>query len=230
MSWFPGNNHPTDKATFAFRITVPAGITAAATGVLVGEVTDNGRTTATWRMDDPMTTYLAAVYVGDFERRERVQADGLLIRDYVPPDIGPTLADALAVAPDAIRYYETIFGPYPFDAYGTIVLPFPTGYALENQTLSVHGLYSLDPYVIAHEVVHQWIGNSVTVADWSDIWMLEGFAVYIPLMYLAEAQDFDLDAAVAELHEELRRMDATPPKGISPTNCSTSQPCTAGAL
>ena len=68
MSWFPGNNHPTDKATFAFHITVPACTTAAATGVLVEEVTDEGRTTATWHMNYPMATYVAAVYIGDFER------------------------------------------------------------------------------------------------------------------------------------------------------------------
>jgi len=214
MSWFPGNNHPTDKATFTFHLTVPAGATAAATGVLVREVTGEGATTVTWQMDDPMTTYLAAVYVGDFERRESVHSDGLVIRDYVPPDIDPTLAEALTVAPDAIRFYESIFGPYPFDAYGTLVLPFPTGYALENQTLSVHGLDSLDAYVIAHEVMHQWIGNSVTVADWSDIWMLEGFAFYLPWMYLAEAQGLDIDTAMAEFYEAMRGMNAPPPKGI----------------
>jgi len=150
MSWFPGNNHPTDKATFMFRITVPAGTTAAATGVLVEEVTDDGSTTATWQMDDPMATYLAAVYIGDFERRETLLADGLLIRDYVPPDFDPTLTSALSIAPDAIRYFETIFGPYPFEAYGTLVLPFETGYALENQTLSVHGARFGHPGPVHH--------------------------------------------------------------------------------
>lgn len=216
MSWFPGNNHPSDKATFTFRITVPAGATAAATGVLVEEVTSDGETTTTWQMEDPMATYLAAVYIGDFERRESVQPDGLLIRDYVPPDLDPAFDRALAIAPDAIRYYETIFGPYPFDAYGTLVLPFETGYALENQTLSVHGLDTLDPHFIAHEVMHQWIGNSVTISDWSDVWMLEGFAYYIPWMFLAESQGFDLDTAMAELYGTLDRMNATPPKGIEP--------------
>ena len=214
MSWFPGNNHPTDKATFAFHITVPAGSTAAATGVLVEEVLDEGRTTATWLMNDPMATYLAAVYVGDFERRENVQPDGLLIRDYIPPDIESGLAEALSITPDIIRYYESILGPYPFEAYGTIVLPFATGFALENQTLSVHGLDTLDPYVIAHEIMHQWFGNSVTIDDWSDIWMLEGFASYIPFMYLADAHEFDLEATMMEQHAIVISQAASPPKGI----------------
>lgn len=214
MTWFPGNNHPTDKATFTFRITVPAGVTAAATGVLVSEDTGEDTTTFTWQMDDPMTTYLAAVYIGDFERRERRLDDGLLIRDYVPPGIDPTLTEALTVASDAISYFETIFGPYPFDAYGTIVLPFPAGYALENQTLSVHGMDRLQPGIIAHEVMHQWIGNSVTVADWSDVWMLEGFATYLSWMFLAQTRDFDLEARMAELHETLIDQNVTAPKRI----------------
>ena len=70
MTWFPSNNHPSDKATFELRITVPESTTAAATGLLIDESTAGGRTTTTWRMDDPMATYLAAVYVGDFERIE----------------------------------------------------------------------------------------------------------------------------------------------------------------
>ena len=76
MSWFPSNNHPSDKATFEIRITVPEPLTAAANGILVEETSVDGNTTTTWRMDDPMATYLAAVYVGDFERVETNQPDG----------------------------------------------------------------------------------------------------------------------------------------------------------
>ena len=214
MSWFPGNNHPTDKATFTFRITVPAGSTAAATGVLVEEVLDDGRITTTWQMNDQMATYLAAVYIGDFERHEQVSPGGLLIRDYLPSGIDPALAGSLSLTPDIIRYYESILGPYPFEAYGTIVLPFATGFALENQTLSVHGLYSLDPYIIAHEIMHQWIGNAVTIDDWSDIWIHEGFAFYLPFMYLAETTGLNLGALIMQQHDIVISQTASPPKGI----------------
>ena len=138
MTWYPSNNHPTDKAAFTFRITVPDGVTAAATGLLSDETSDDGSTTTTWQMDDPMATYLAAVYIGDFERHEQRLDDGLLIRDYVPRGSDAATLEQLALAPEAI----------------------------------------IDPYVIAHEVAHQWIGNSMTVDDWSHIWLHEGFAHY----------------------------------------------------
>ena len=214
MSWFPGNNHPTDKATFEFRITVPSGTTAAANGLLVDEVTDAGRTTVAWRTDDPMATYLAAVYIGDFERRVSVQPDGLLIRDYLPPDVDPSVVEALSITPDTIRYFETIFGPYPFDVYGTLVAPFETGYAIENHTLSLHGLDALHPATIAHEVVHHWIGNSLSLSDWSDIWLLEGFATYLSVLFLADEFEFDLEDWITRVHEHLIKADTSPPKGI----------------
>ena len=214
MTWYPSNNHPTDKATFTFRITVPDGLTAAANGLLIDETSAGGRTTATWQMDDPMATYLAAVYIGDFERHEQRLDDGLLIRDYVPRGSRPSILGDLAVAAEAIRFFEEILGPYPFDAYGTIVMPFPLGYALENQTLSIHGRFAIDPYVIAHEVSHQWMGNSATVDDWSQIWLHEGFAHYLGLMFIADFYGQDIEAIMAEEHRELAVAGTSPPGDI----------------
>ncbi len=224
MTWYPANHHPTDKATFEFRLIVPSSLTAAATGVLVEETNHDDRTTTTWQMTDPMSTYLAAVYVGDFERVENRQADGLLIRDYIPrecPDIGDAgqgcasqIREALAITPEVIDYFESLLGPYPFDAYGTIVMPFPLGFALENQTLSIHGIETLTPEIIAHEIVHQWIGNSSTAQDWSEIWLHEGFATYLSHMYLDEFHDIDINTKMRELETYMAAIDAVPPNQI----------------
>ena len=214
MTWYPNNNHPTDKATFTFQITVPDGVTAAATGLLSDETSVDGSTTTTWQMDDPMATYLAAVYIGDFERHEQRLDDGLLIRDYIPRGSDASILEQLAVAPEAIRFFEEILGPYPFDAYGTIVMPFPLGFALENQTLSIHGPNTIYPYVIAHEVAHQWIGNSTTVADWSDIWLHEGFAHYLGTMFRAELEGLPVDNYMASQYRELAQDKTWPPGDI----------------
>ncbi len=214
MTWYPNNNHPSDKATFTFQLTVPDSVTAAATGLLSEETSADGLTTTTWHMDDPMATYLAAVYIGDFERHEQRLADGLLIRDYVPRGSDASVRDSLAVAPEAIRFFEEILGPYPFDAYGTIVMPFPLGFALENQTLSIHGPNTIYPYVIAHEVVHQWMGDSVTADDWSQTWLHEGFAHYLSLMFFADLTGQELVAIMAEEHRELSVAGTSPPGAI----------------
>ena len=217
MTWFPSNNHPTDKATFRIEITVPEGLTAASNGLLVAESTSGGHTTFTWRMDDPMSPYLAAVYIGDFERIDYGPLDegGPLIRDYVHRDSPPEVAEALTVTPDAIRFIEDLLGPYPFDAYGSIVMPFQLGFALENQTLSLHGAYSIGPDIIAHEAAHQWLGNSVALEDWSDIWLNEGFATYLHLMFEAEHYGGDFDATMQRLHTQVPFVAAVPPKRIA---------------
>ena len=216
MTWFPSNNHPTDKATYEIQITVPEGITAASNGLLIDETTTDGRTTYTWRMDDPMATYLAAVYIGEFERIDHgpLYPDGPVIRDYVHSTAAPEIAEALAVTPDVIAFLEDLLGPYPFDAYGTIVMPFTLGFALENQTLPVHGQASIGPGIIAHEAAHQWLGNSVTLEDWSDIWLNEGFATYLHLMFEAGQFGADFDDTMAAIYAQLIAVEEIPPKGI----------------
>jgi aminopeptidase N len=78
-----------------------------------------------------------------------------------------------------IDVLDDMFGPYPFEAYGAVVVDEDLGFALETQTLSIFGTDSYeDPVVVAHELAHQWFGNHVTLGTWRDIWLNEGFATY----------------------------------------------------
>ena len=220
MTWFPSNNHPTDKATYEIRIIVPENITAASNGILADKTTTDSKTTYTWRMDDPMATYLAAVYIGEFDRIDHGQLyeGGPLIRNYVPRDASPEITQALSVIPEVIQFLEDRLGPYPFDAYGVIVIPFSDGIALENQTLPAHGPDTISPDIIAHEVAHQWLGNSVTPDDWSESWLNEGFATYLHLMFEAEHFDLDLDDMMDQIHTQLSKAGTGPPKGVGVQN------------
>ncbi len=220
MTWFPSNNHPSDKATYEIRIIVPESVTAASNGILANKTTTDSKTTYTWRMDDPMATYLAAVYVGEFDRidHDQLYEEGPLIRNYVPRDASLEITQALSVIPEVIKFFEDRLGPYPFDTYGIIVMPFPLGFALENQTLPVHGLDTISPDIIAHEVAHQWLGNSVTPDDWSEIWLNEGFATYLHLMFEAEHFDLNLNDMMSQIHTQLSRTGVGPPKGIGAQN------------
>ncbi len=190
-SWFPANDHPTDKATYSFTITVPDGFTGAANGELTEVVEGETTTTYHWSMDAPMAPYLATVVIGDgweiVEDPVSTEEAGLPIRNVLPPDLVGATPAALEQTGEMINVLEDAFGPYPFDRYGIAVV---NGFqhALENQTLSVFGRAMVDApffeYVHVHELAHQWFGDSVSVAQWSDIWLNEGFATFSELLWV----------------------------------------------
>ena len=211
-TWFPANDHPLDKATYTVRLTVQEGFVGISGGLLTSiEPADGGGSTYTWSSEFTMTSYLVPLAVGDFDRIERGLVEGILVRDYVDPDVDPPLLEDLDRVPEALEWMISVFGPYPFEAYGTIALDTDFGGALETQTMSTHGPSALGMPVLVHELAHQWFGNSVSVADWSDIWLNEGFATYAEWLWIEHDRGRTLyDAVTASMYEAYRQL---PPPG-----------------
>jgi aminopeptidase N len=178
MAWFPGNHHPSDKATYDITVTVPTGLKAVSNGELRREDTKEGRTAFAWHVGEPMASYVAAVAVGDYETRGSKTADGLPVYVAVDPSQAKASAGVLARIPEIMEWAELNFGPYPFSSVGAIVDRVgDAGYALETQNRPVFpGAPGIG--LLVHELAHQWYGNSVTPRSWRDMWLNEGFATY----------------------------------------------------
>jgi len=173
--WYPVNDTPRDKATFDFTITVPAGLTVLANGVLVSSTNAGGKTTWIWRETDPMAPYLATATLGKFDLTTS-SVDG--IPSYVAVDPQLSKGQVLSKLPDAVRFYTSIYGPYPFNAVGAIVDSAKfVGYSLETQTKPNFPAMP-DEATLVHELSHMWFGDSLTLQQWPEIWLHEGFATW----------------------------------------------------
>ncbi|RPE40533.1 peptidase M1-like protein [Streptomyces sp. Ag109_O5-1] len=178
-TWFPSSDHPSDKATYDIRIKAPQGLTAVSNGRLVSTYDKGGSTYTHWRESRPMATYLATATIGKFDVKTGKTPSGIPIYVAIDPTLaGSNSVDVYAVTAAATDYWSQLFGPYPFEETGAIVDDMPeAGFSLEVQSKPAYSAVRNETTIV-HELAHQWFGDSVSVAQWKDIWLNEGFATY----------------------------------------------------
>ncbi|MGA5557101.1 M1 family metallopeptidase [Streptomyces lavendulocolor] len=183
-AWFPGNHHPSDKATYTLAVTVPQGLRAVSNGEPGPERTSGGRTTYTWRSTEPMASYLATLAIGRYETRTSRTPEGLPVHTAARGE--PAL---LGEIPELLAWEVEKFGPYPFSSTGAIVEPLlDVSYALETQSRPFFDKGTFTAATLVHELAHQWYGNSVSPKSWRDMWLNESFATYAEWLY---AEDYE---------------------------------------
>ena len=196
--WFPCNDVPSDRATSALTVEMPGDWISVAAGDRIRHTVEGERCTEAWQMRFPHPVYLTTLVAGPFERVE-TDWEGVPIDYLAPKGLASYLEASLGATVPALRYFSELLGQrYPFGKYTQACVPgFPFG-GMENisaTTLTIDalsdeaGLADHRPDIlVAHEIAHQWIGDLATVGRWSDIWLQEGLATYLSLMYLEHAE------------------------------------------
>ena len=198
--WIPTLDHPSAKATVTFNITAPAGDEVVANGRL-DHVTMSG-THRVWSYTEgvPIPPYCMIIGVGQFARFEPTERAATPLSYYVPQVDAPLAMKGFAPSIPSVAYFSETIAPYPYEKLALIVGATRFG-GMENssaivftstlftprssaKTSKTFGIPLSTTDVIAHEIAHQWFGDSVTESTWSDLWLSEGFATYFAGLFL----------------------------------------------
>ena len=199
-TWYPVNDHPSDKAFYDATIKSSGGMIGIFNGDEVKQTTDGDTTTTVWHLESPAASYLTTIAIGDYQETTDQGPNGLPITYWVQPKDDNAL-DWLDESPEMLSWLEDTLGPYPFDRIGAVVVP--SNSAMETQTLVTmgSGVFRADEATlrgaILHEYAHQWYGDVVTPDNWPDLWLNEGFAMYIQLLWSDSVGLMDYDSTIA---------------------------------
>lgn len=213
--WWPSVDDPADKVTAEMIFTVQSGLAAVSNGVLLStRPVPGNKTEYHWRTTYPIAPYLISIACSNystFTDSYTPQAGGspMELSYWVyPQDLSDAQID-FAVTKEIMNTYAQIFGEYPFidEKYGMAAVGF--GGAMEHQTATSYGASLITgtnvyDWINAHEVAHQWWGDSLTLVEWPDIWTHEGFATY------SEALWFETVGGPSTLQSYMAGLDSGP--------------------
>lgn len=192
--WFPCNDHPSDKATYEFLVTVPDSFSVLANGRLVSvrKAPAAGTSVFHWKQELPHSTYLTVLTAGPYAVL-RDSLNGLPLGYWVYPNDVPDAMRSFHRTPQIIDFYATLYGvPYPWAKYDQIIVP-GIGGGAESTSATILGQATIHDeraeqdfpshWLVAHEASHQWWGDLVTLSDWGHTWINEAFATYGEYLY-----------------------------------------------
>jgi len=198
--WWPNKDHPSDKPdSMALYITVPQPLVVASNGRLKDTTTnEDGTRTYHWFISTPISSYNVALNIAPYrevaDTYTSIAGDTFPVTFWVLPRHVAQAEHLMPEILDHLRFFEDVAGPYPFraDKYGVVETPH---LGMEHQTIIAYGAgfdngamtggvdWGFDA-LHHHELSHEWWGNMVTNADWSQMWLHEGFGSYMQPLYL----------------------------------------------
>jgi aminopeptidase N len=220
--WLPSIDDVNDKIEFDLQLLAPIDKVVIANGKLIDY--GNLHEVNTWRfnMKNPMSSYLVAFAIGDFNKRELVSNSGIPIELYFTPKDSLKVEPTYRYSKEIFDFLETEIGvPYPWQNYKQVPVRDFLYAGMENTTLTIFSqAFVVDSMgfndrnyvnVNAHELAHQWFGNLVTEKAGEDHWLQEGFATYYAL--LAEKEIFGDDYYYWQLYQTAEQLKAMSDEG-----------------
>ena len=190
--WFPSNDHPSDKATVEFRVTAPAAFDVIANGTLVETASlQNGTKRWHWRETTPIPVHCMVIGATEFAIVRAGADEGVELSYWLYPRDRDFGVQQFGRALQMLDFYGQLVGPYPYDKLAIVESSTRFG-GMENASAIfldekvINGTRPLES-LVAHEIAHQWFGDSVSQRDWRDLWLSEGFATYFGALFFERA-------------------------------------------
>ena len=208
-SWFPCNDHPSAKAAFRIQISTESRYRAVANGKLESRRTRASQTVWTYEQPEPTSTYLITLQIGLYQTAQLARAP-IPIRAALPERLRADFDHDFARQPEMMKLFIELFGPYPLaNGYTVVITEDALEIPLEAQGISIFGANHCDgargsERLIAHELAHQWFGNSVTARQLRDIWLHEGFACYAEWLWSEHSGESSAEELAHHYHAQLR--------------------------
>jgi aminopeptidase N len=208
-SWFPCDDHPSGKAAFRIQVSTESRYRVIANGKLLSRRARASQTVWTYEQSEPTSTYLITLQIGVYGTT-RLARTPVPIQAALPERLRGDFDHDFARQPEMMQLFIELFGPYPLaSGYTVVVTDDALEIPLEAQGISIFGANHCDgtranERLIAHELAHQWFGNSVTARRLRDIWLHEGFACYAEWLWSEHSGGPGADELARRYHEELR--------------------------
>jgi aminopeptidase N len=185
--WLPMIDHPYDKATSEFIVTAPAAYQVVANGLLQSEIDRaDGRRVTHWKQSVPIASWLNALGIERFAVRYLGEVKGVQLSTWVAHQDDEAGRIYFEPARRALEFYSEHVGPYPYEKLANVAAAGLNG-GTEHASAIFYGETGVRAApatgLVAHEIAHQWFGDSVTETDWDEVWLSEGFATYFTLLF-----------------------------------------------
>jgi aminopeptidase N len=213
-NWIACHDDPADKATVEFNVTAPEHYTVVANGVKVEEKPWDmpGYKQTKWKEETPISTKVMVIGVADFAVQQPGTVAGIPVYSYVFPENKDKGFHDYAMATDILPFFIKNIGPYGYKKLANVQSKTIFG-GLENANTIFYAENSVtgdrrSESLITHEIAHQWFGNMATEKTFAHLWLSEGFATYMTVLYFEGK--YGIDTATAMLKKDREEVIESP--------------------